>query len=77
MELPPATGAGPESTGTETEQLQLFEVEDLEHVAFEIESARRPHWFRPRFEPLHTDEHHVVRGERLDSTCFRRPWRRP
>jgi hypothetical protein len=82
MELPPPSGAGPESTGIEHEQLDLFWVApyelrgDEQHQEPQRTLFQR-HELRPRPDPLHTNAHHIGRGERLDGVCLRKPGRRP
>jgi hypothetical protein len=81
MELPIRPGAGPESTGTSEEQLRLFESQAYEEPhpqldAHEGDPAARLRRLGHRPELLHTSEHLVVRGLRLEAACLRARGRR-
>jgi hypothetical protein len=74
-------GAGPESTGTDDEQLRLFDeydtkgetnVVDATHTASEVADVHRSHALGHRPEWLHTRDHPGVRGDRLEGVCLRR-----
>jgi hypothetical protein len=91
MEGPERMGAGPESTGIEIEQLQLFD----EYERYEIdtpddvsggdaarENGQRLHAVGHRPDHHQSRGHYGVRGDRLEFDCSRRrgtppgPWTR-
>ena len=81
MEGPERMGAGPESTGIESEQLRLFDVYQHDEVSAGPEQApneagttngtQRLHSLRYRADRLQRD-HFGVRGDRLEADCARR-----
>lgn len=84
MEGPERTGAGPESTGIEDEQLNLFAATVYEERGFsdhdiavatpaanEAVGARRSHTLGRRPDRLQTSGHLGARGDRLDAICRR------
>lgn len=81
MDLPRHMGAGPESTGTEVEQLQLFDPQLIGRIAIEAAGpvAVSDHRHALGHRPDHriVREHPGVRGDRLEGVCQLHKWRRP
>ena len=81
MEGPERMGAGPESTGTDDEQLRLFEAyeqyeldvgrEQAPNEASALNGDQRLHSLRYRADRLRRD-HFGARGDRLEADCARR-----
>jgi len=67
MEHDPTMGAGPETTGSQPQPAEAPEIDGAatEHV------ATRRHDLRPRADYLHTRDHPIVRGDRLETSCTR------
>ncbi len=85
MEGEQQMGAGPETTGIEYEQLQLFVHQhhvgigerrsqtETDIPAIEPAVELRHHWLGLRPDRLHTSDHPGVRGDRLEGSCRRPP----